>query len=207
MNNITICKNESATDCSVPANIFTIVNCVFNAVLMLIAIIGNSLVIASIFRTPTLRSPFTTLLCSLDLSDLLVGLVVQPVYFADEIAHNSFLGYCSSFLSYGTCGVSLCTMTTISLDRFAVLHYHNRYVTMVTTTRVVYSLVLAWLVTFLSFGIVFWSSQLYFLVASVVLIICLLISSFCYIRIFQIVKRHQTQIQAQQQAVHMSVVT
>ena len=207
MHNNTIFKNESATDYSAPTNIFIVVNCVLNAVLMLIAIIGNSLVIAAIFRTPTIHSPFTTLLCSLAVSDLLVGFVVQPVYFANEITHNSLPGYFSSFLRYGTCGVSLCTMTTVSLDSFAALHYHMRYVTMVTTTRVVYALVMAWLMVFLSFGIVFWSVQLHLLVASVVLIICLLISSFCYIRIFQIVKRHQTQIQAQQQAVQSSYVS
>lgn len=72
-----------------------------------------------------------------------------------------------------------------------------RYVTMVTTTRVLYTLVTVWVIIFLSLGIFFWNIILYF----VVIVICLLISSFCYIRIFQIVKRHKAQIQAQQQAV------
>ena len=40
------------------------------------------------------------------------------------------------------CGVSLLTMTTISVDRFAALHYHMRYVTIVTTPRVVYALII-----------------------------------------------------------------
>ena len=164
-----------------------------NTALMLIAITGNSLVITAIFRTPTLRSPFTTLLCSLAASDLVVGFVAQPVYIANEMIYNSLLGYFSSFY--------LCTMTTISLDRFTALHYHMRYVTMVTTARVVYSLVIAWLVIFFSFGIVFWSFQMYFLAVIIFIVICLLISAFCYIRIFQIAKRHQTQIQVQQQAV------
>ena len=203
-NNTTIFKNESASGYSARTNIIIIVNVVLNAALMLIAITGNSLVIAAILRTPTLRSPSTTLLCSLAVSDLLVGLVVQPVYIAKELTYYPLLTYVWSFMTYGTCGVSLCTMTTISLDRFAALHYHMRYVTMVTTTRVVYALVIAWLIIFLSFGIVFWSVPLYFLLVSVFIVICLLISSFCYIRIFQIVKRHQSQIQAQQQAVQNS---
>lgn len=155
IHNNTIFKNESATDYSAPTNIFIVVNCVLNAVLILIAIIGNSLVIAAIFRTPTIHSPFTTLLCSLAVSDLLVGFVVQPVYFANEITHNSLLGYFSSFLRYGTCGVSLCTMTTVSLDSFAALHYHMRYVTMVITPRVLSALAIIWVIIFLSPGILF----------------------------------------------------
>ena len=92
-------------------------------------------------------------------------------------------------------------MTIISLDRFAALHYHMRYVTMVTTTRVLCTLLTIWLIIFLSLGIFFWNIILYFVIAAVVIVICLLISSFCYIRIFQIVKRHKAQIQAHQQAV------
>ena len=91
-------------------------------------------------------------------------------------------------------------MTIISLDRFAALHYHMRYVAMVTTTRVLCTLVTIWVIIFLSFSIFFWNIILYFFIAAVVIVICLSISTFCYIRIFQIVKRHKTQIQAQQQA-------
>ena len=44
--------------------IITIINCVLNAPLMLISILGNNLVIAAILRTPSLRLPSTLLLCS-----------------------------------------------------------------------------------------------------------------------------------------------
>ena len=202
MSNNTILKNESATDYSSSPNIGIILNCVFNAILMFIAIIGNSFVIVAIWKTPTLRSPFMILLCSLAVSDFLVGLVAQPLFIAVELkGFLYFLEKFFSFMTYGSCGVSLCTMTIISLDRFAALHYHMRYVTMVTTTRVLCTLVTIWLIIFLSLGIFFWNIILYFFIVAVVIVICLLISSFCYIRIFQIVKRHKAQIQAQQQAV------
>ena len=45
---------------------------------------------------------------------------------------------------------------------------------------------------------------MHFLAVIIFIVICLLISAFCYIRIFQIAKRHQTQIQVQQQAVQSS---
>ena len=201
-NNNTIFKNESATNYSAPASFFTVVNCVLNAVLMLIAVIGNSLVIAAIFRSSTLRSaPFTMLLCSLAISDLLVGLVVQPLYIVIQVTDDFFLELVWSLITYAFSGISLCTMTTISLDRFAAVHYHMRYVHMVSTIRVIGTSILIWLVMFLSLGIYLWNIILYFFIASVFTVICLLLSTLCYIRIFQIVRRHKTQIQAQHRAV------
>ena len=41
------------------------------------------------------------------------------------------------FLTYAFCGVSLVTTTVISLDRVAALHYHRRYVAIVTKPRVI----------------------------------------------------------------------
>ena len=201
MNKDNLLKNEPASDYSAHPDTFTIINCVLNAALMLIAIIGNSLVLAAILRTPALRSPSITLLCSLAVSDLLVGFMVQPLYIAKELTEDFFLFRISYFMSFSSCGVSLCTITAISLDRFAALHHHMRYVTMVTSTRVVYTLASIWLAIFLGFGVYLWSIPVYFTCVSLVIVISLSISSFCYIRIFQIVKRHQIQIHAQQQAV------
>ena len=120
---------------------------------MSISIIGNSLVILAILKTPVLRSPSITLLCSLAVSDLLVKLVAQPLYIV-------FLFQICYFITFSSCGVSLCTITVVSLDRFAALHYHMRYVTMVTKTGVVYTLVAIWLAIFLGFSISLWSIYL-----------------------------------------------
>ncbi len=201
MNNNTFYKNESWTDYSSHPEIFVIIKCVLNAALMFIAIIGNSLVLTAISRTPTLRSPSMILLCSLAVSDLLVGLVVQPLFISLKLKGGFFLWQIWSFLTYCCCGISLCTVTALILDRFAALHYHMRYVAIVTTTRVVYTLLPVWFLIFLATLISLWNIHIYFTIASVFIFVCLLISSFCYIRIFQIVKRHQMQIHAQQQSV------
>jgi len=72
-------KNDSTTHESI-----VIINCVLNASFMLISIIGNALVLAAILRTPSIRSASMIMLCSLAVSDLLVGFVAQPLYIADE---------------------------------------------------------------------------------------------------------------------------
>ena len=68
-----------------PNSVF-IINSVLNAPLMITSIIANTLVLTALWRTPTLRSPSLTLLCSLAVSDFLVGIVVQPLYVINQIA-------------------------------------------------------------------------------------------------------------------------
>ncbi|KAL9958756.1 hypothetical protein ACROYT_G035814, partial [Oculina patagonica] len=99
------------------------------------SIIGNTLVLAAILRTPSLRSPSMIFLCSLAVSDLLVGLVVQPIYIATNLTRDSSLDEAMKRMAIALCGVSLLTMTAISVDRFLALHYHMRYPNVMTTKR------------------------------------------------------------------------
>ncbi len=178
-----------------------IVNCVLSVPLMLISIIGNTLVLAAILRTPLLRSTSTLLLCSLAVSDILVGLVVQPVYIANVLANDSLHNIRNIALS--ACGVSLLTMTAISVDRFLALHYHMRYPDLMTTHRALCISATIWLLSFLLSFITFWSLYAFQFAIAVNSFICLLVSTVCYIKIYQIVRQHQLQIQAQQQAMEI----
>ena len=130
------------------SEIIVITNCVLNVPLMLISIIGNTLVLATILRTPSLRSPSTVLLCSLAISDLLVGLVVQPVYIAHRLTENSSLYQALKILAFSACGVSLLTMTAISVDRFLALHCHMRYPNLMPTHRAMYTSAALWFLGF-----------------------------------------------------------
>ena len=67
-----------------------VLNSVLNAPPMVISIIGNILLLVAVLRTPSIRSPSTILLCSLALSDLLVGVVVQSLYLAAFLKKKSF---------------------------------------------------------------------------------------------------------------------
>ena len=180
-------------------NVF--INCALNVPLMLISIIGNSLVLAAILKTPSLRSPSTVFLCSLAVSDLLVGFVVQPVYIADELKPGSSLSHADRVFSLSVCGVSLCTMTATSVDRFLALHYHMRYPNLMTEKRAVYTSATLWVINILLSSFGFWKENIYFSIMAAGTAICLLISTFSYIRIYLIVRRHQLQIHTQQQAV------
>ena len=50
-----------------------------------------------------------------------------------------------------TRGVSLFTLTAISVDRFLALHYDMGYLTLMTTTRAIYIFDALWFITFFAF--------------------------------------------------------
>ncbi|XP_078344165.1 melanocyte-stimulating hormone receptor-like [Oculina patagonica] len=167
---------------------------------MLISIIGNTLVLAAILRTPSLRSPSILLLCSLALSDLLVGIIVQPVYVAYLQTENGSLYQALYIMAFSICGASLFAITAISVDRFLALHYHMRYPNLMTTHRALYASATLWFICFLLSLISIWNMSLYFVFIAFNIVICIFISTVCYIRIFRIVRVHQIQIHSQQQA-------
>ena len=206
MVNNSIMKNESTDylendDNSSHPDTIVIIKCVLNAPLMLIAITGNALVLAAVLRTASLRSQSTVFLCGLAVSDLLVGLVVQPLYIVRQLKHSRSLQHAYTILSALVCGVSLFTMATISFDRSLALHYHLRYANLMTTKRAIYVSVTLWFMCALLSCTYFLSKEVYLLVIAGSIGICLSISTFAYVRIYRIVRHHQLQIQVQQQAV------
>ena len=182
-----------------------IINCVLNAPLMLISILGNALVLAAIIRTPSIRStPHMIMLCSLAVSDFLVGLIAQPIFVAQQLTKHQHVRQVSVMMGSFLCIVSLMTITAITVDRFLALHYHMRYASLVTESRVKGTLTIIWLINFLLPGFGVWYQRVQILVAATVVIICLLICIASYIRIYCFIRRHQLQIHAQQQAVQSS---
>ena len=117
-----------------------IINCLLNAPLMLISIQGNALKLAAIIRTPFIRStPNMIMLCSLAVSDFLVGLIAQPVYIVQQLTDDCGLAYhVWRLLGSSLCVVTLLTITAITVDRFLALYYHMTYATLVTQFRVKY---------------------------------------------------------------------
>lgn len=187
--------NSSCTEAIV------IINCAINVPLVIVSILGNLLVLVAILRTPSLRSPSIILLCSLAVSDLLVGLIVQPLYIVSALIKIHLLNSIWFMLSFATCGISLFSITAISVDRFLALHYHLRYPSVVTSFRAKLTLAIMWLTSFFLSGVYFWSKRGYFLLIAFGVCFCLKISIYSYIRIYLIVRRQQIRIHWQQQAV------
>lgn len=182
---------------------FTFINCILNAPLILACVTGNSLILAAILRTPSLRSPSTIFMCSLAISDLLVGIIVQPVYIAYELKQEPPLTFAINVLFIFIGVVSLCTMTAVSVDRFMALQFHLRYQCLMTEKRAMYTSLSLWLFGILLSFVALWNKTIMFALIAVGIAICIFISTFSYTRIYIIVRQHQFQIRAQQQALQL----
>ena len=207
MENNTNFSNRESGNHNFHAKPFVVVNCALNAPFMLVSTLGNTLVLAAIVRTPSIRSPSMIMLASLATTDFLVGLIAQPLFIADElIMKNHVLNALSSMIGFALCGISLATITAISMDRFIALQYHLRYATLVTNSRVICSIVAASLIILICSGLRLWDNVGFHLLFAMLTGVCLVISTLCYIKIYQIVQRHRVQIRSQEQATKSHVI-
>ena len=147
MNNTDEDNNGSGNENYDAPEAIAIINCVLNVPLMLMAILGNALVLVAIKRTPSVRSTSMDMLCSLAITDLLVGFCVQPLYIAHQLTRESHLHLLEGSIGHSVCGVSFLTITAITVDRFLALTYHMRYASLVTKSRARWTLTTLWLIS------------------------------------------------------------
>ena len=178
-----------------------IVNCILNVPPILICIVGNALVLIAASKSRRIRSSSMEILSSLAFSDLLFGIIAQPLFLAHQFTKESFLNSLMVLIVYPICGVSLWTLTAISVDRFLALHFHMRYATLVTTTRVKISIAFIRLYNFVSSALYYLVPFIYFFIMTLTTVICILNFFLAYLGIYFIVRHHQLQIHAQQETI------
>ena len=183
---------------------FSAVNILFS----ITATLGNSLILATLHKESSLHPPSKLLYRCLATTDLLVGLVNQPLYAAYWMSvvyeHWSFCRYARDatvISSSVLCVVSLMTMTAISVDRLLAMLLGLRYKEIVTLRRTYIILAIFWFVSLfaglfllLNYTITIWCSF-------IISLFCLVTSTASYTKIIRALSHHQAQIQdhAQQQ--------
>ena len=188
-----------------------VANCGLNIALALTSIIGNTLVLHAVLKTPTLRSPSMFLLCGLALSDLAVGAVVQPLFIANDLIalypqsqrpiHVHLFLNIYNMLGFSLCGISLCTVAAISVDRLIAIQKSLQYPNIVTIPRVRRILVAIWSVCVILASTQLWHEITLLILMGSVICVCLCISTISHIKIYKIVRYHQNAIHIQLQAV------
>ena len=177
---------------------------VVNVILSLTAILGNSLILVSLRKECYLHPPSKLLYRCLATTDLLVGLISQPLFAIYWISiANEHWNLCryirdaALVTSYAFCCLSLFTMMSISVDRLLALLLGLRYKQTVTLKRT--SIILAAvsvlsgvaaLCYILDYHITLWFGYIY--IPS-----CLLISVVSYTKIFHTLIHHQVQVRLQ----------
>ena len=181
-----------------------IANSVLCAILAIATTTANLCILITIWRTSYLHTPSNVILFFLALSDLGVGLLAQPVAVVNTVAKiQGFIntacvsGEAVAALSTYLCGVSLLSVTEVSIDRYLALHLHLRYKQLVTNKRVTALLVLTWLLAALLLLTWLWYPLLILGLGIAVGCICILITSGCFFRIYLVLRYHFRQISIQ----------
>ena len=178
---------------------------VLNAFLIITAISLNSVTIQALRRTSSLPKTLKTLLLGLAVSDLGVGLLVEPLYFGLLVSwvqgNNSTGGSCSAYVitMYLFSAASFLGVMALSADRFLAIHLHLRYQELVTHNRVVATVIAIWVFSLsLSFFRWFGARNVSIVLISLLSIACLALSAVLYFKIYSAVRRHRNQIHALQ---------
>ncbi|XP_078381488.1 adenosine receptor A2a-like [Oculina patagonica] len=173
---------------------YMIAICVIHAIICFTALFGNSALLITIWKTPSLHSATNILLASLAVSDFAVGLLVQPMFIGNMLSGEHTLFQLGDILGTLLTIVSFIIITAIAVDRLLALQLHLRYRAVVTPFRATWVVVSIWVFTGIFTSSCLWYSTLCDTVPSFVFL-CLLAGNFgVYLKIYLIVRRHQRQI-------------
>ena len=174
-----------------------IANCIFNSFLSYTAFMLNIVAIHAIRKTPSLPKTLQTLLLSLAVSDVGVGLLVQPFYISllvkwiqqSNIGCSTYKAFNIIVLSFST--ASFCGVVAISVDRFLAIHLHLRYQELVTHKRVIAVVISIWVISIFRSSMALWASDRNLNLISVTSgVVGLCVTTVVYIRIHLTVRRH-----------------
>jgi len=136
---------------------------VVNIVSSITAFLGNTLILVALHKGSSLHPPSKLLFRNLAITDLCVGIIVEPLavtYWMSLV--NESLNVCHYSLSALTvtgrivCAVSLLTVTTISIDRLALL-LGLRYRQVVTLKRTYVTVLVFWIACIVFSTMYFWN--------------------------------------------------
>ena len=151
---------------------------VVNIIVAFTTIAANTLILIALPKVTSIHPPSKVLLRNLIVSDLCVG----DFYFAHLIGTTVLFP------------VSLWTITAISVDRLLALILGLRYKQVVTVRRAYVFLIVSWVC--FGIGIValgFYSNIAWEIFIAAGTLLCLMISIYCYTRIFLRLRNHQAQ--------------
>ena len=181
-----------------------IINVIFNIIFSITATLGNLLVLVSKWRSSNLNSPSLILVCGLAVSDLCVGFICEPIFigvhtslFLKSKAVPCFLVSTKLVVAIYLTDVTLLSITAITIDRYLAIYFHLRYEEVVTQTRAKVVIACLWIISGLH--LLAWIRGFEALAAATaaLLSVCLVTVLFMWIKIFQVVRHHQAQIQDQ----------
>lgn len=182
-----------------------VLNCILNCPTALSAIVFNSLIMCAIWRENGLRSHANYLLAWLAMTDVLVGVVVQPLNIAIHAEvligkQNCIVHGVYDSIKFLCSLMSVVTALFISCDRCVAITFPFNYYSWMSATKTSITLILAWM--FWIIVVASWTQGLagryVQLVCVSFLILTFVILSTIYAKMIKLAKQHQHQIDTHQ---------
>ena len=175
-----------------------------NIFLAITASLGNALILNALPKITSLHSPTKLLFGNLAVTDLCVGLISQPLFVTIRLSAfikvdldiQYYLINIANAFDFILCGVSIFTLSAISVDRLLALLLGIRYRTIVNLRHTRAVLSCFWLSGISGVLLsLFTSFSVASIVAVIFVIISTVISIFCYTKIFMTLRQNETQVQ------------
>ena len=177
---------------------------VFNSFLSATAFLGNALILIALHKESSLHPPSKLLLRCLATTDLCVGLISEPLtvtFWMSVVKENWSIcrySFVTGFITgYILCGVSVGTLTAISVDRLLALLLGLRYRQVVTLKRTYAIVITLWFLPAVFSAMHFWNPLITFSHGIIYISLCLTTSTFSYTKIFFTLRHRQNQVQDQ----------
>ena len=184
----------------------SVITSVVNALSIILVLTTNGTLIIALWKAKMLQTPSNILLCCLAVSDLLSGLISQPLFIISHIAriYGNKSVYCSTTEGFAISSavlsiVSFLTFTAVSVDKFLALHLHLRYRQLVTNQRVIKAAMFFWVVCIVEvvFTIPNGHYEIHFVFLVSILLLGVLITLCAYQRLFHIIRKHEERRKAE----------
>ena len=175
-----------------------------NIFVSITASVGNTLILIALHKVSSIFPPRKLLFRCLAVTDLCIGLITEPIYITMllmpvvlkkfDFSNAIELIYDISFPLLSV--VTISTSTFISVDRLVAILLGLRYRHVVTLRRVRAIILCFWLSgAFLWTLWRFISSEVAMNIFLVLIMLCLVISTFCYMKIFLAFRHQQAQVE------------
>lgn len=176
------------------------------AILSPVAVVGNGLVLAAIWRNPSLRTPSYILLAGLAFTDFCTGIISQPFLVANELADSltklsERTTRPSVHLTMRIIGngcfeyffnLALLIMTFMSIERW--LHMSRRSLLTVRRLHRIMAVLLLIPIAFVVYSFQDITRFAYLFACVAFVLLCLSVTSVAYFKVFRIIRLHQQQI-------------
>ena len=171
---------------------------VINTFLSITAFLGNTLILVALRKDTSIHPSSKLLYRNLAITDLCVGIIAEPLrlaYMISVVNRRRVIGYytilTAYFVSVTLCGVSLITLTAISVDRLLALLLGLRYRQVVTLKRTRLIAIGGWIVSVVGASTSFLNLLIVSLYQYISTAFCLVTTICAYTKIFMSLRDNQ----------------